>query len=178
YIPIRPTPRQMAFLHLWQEEAFFGGAVGGGKSVALLAAALQYVDVPGYAALIVRRNYMELVQPGGLIDLSKRWLGGTDAVWRESDYTWRFPSGATLTFRHLNDPNAVFALQGGEYQFIGIDELTEIDQEQYFFLFSRLRKLAGVTIPIRMRAASNPVGRGAQWVYEHFVAADPAWGRI
>src|SRR5437763_12843302 len=114
---------QASFLLLDQFEAFFGGAAGGGKSAALLAAALQYVDVPGYAALIVRRNYMELVQPGGLIDLSKRWLGGTDAVWRESDYTWRFPSGATLTFRHLNDPNAVFALQGGAYRSIGIDEV-------------------------------------------------------
>ncbi|HEV8177812.1 MAG TPA: hypothetical protein VGP44_09010, partial [Gemmatimonadales bacterium] len=115
YIPIRPTPKQAAFLLVPHKEAFYGGAAGGGKSVAMLSAALQYVDVPNYAALLIRRSYMELMQPNGLIDLSKKWLSSTDAVWRESDYTWRFPSGATLTFRYLQDLRSELAFQGGEY---------------------------------------------------------------
>ncbi|MEX0789894.1 MAG: hypothetical protein WD178_03880, partial [Actinomycetota bacterium] len=44
FIPWRPTPRQAAFLLLSNLEAFFGGAAGGAKSVAMLMAALQYVD--------------------------------------------------------------------------------------------------------------------------------------
>jgi len=31
-------------------DAFYGGAAGGGKSDALLMAALQYIDIPGYAS--------------------------------------------------------------------------------------------------------------------------------
>ena len=49
YIPIWPTPKQAAFLLVAQLEALYGGAAGGGKSVGLLAAALQFVDVPGYS---------------------------------------------------------------------------------------------------------------------------------
>ena len=45
-----PTPRLMAFLLLETQEALFGGAAGGGKTDALLMAALQYVDEPDYAA--------------------------------------------------------------------------------------------------------------------------------
>jgi hypothetical protein len=59
YIPHLSTPRQAAFLLLDCQEAFYGGAGGGGKSDALLMAALQYVDIPGYSALIIRRNFSD-----------------------------------------------------------------------------------------------------------------------
>lgn len=178
YIPIQPTPKQTAFLLLGHREAFYGGAAGGGKSSALLAASLQHVDALSYAALLLRGSYLELLQPNGLIDLSKQWLGSTDASWRESDYTWRFPSGATLTFRYLRDARSELAFQGGEYQFIGIDEVTEIDEESYRFLFSRLRSKAGSRVPLRMRAASNPNGPGSEWVHQRFIVEGKAAGRI
>lgn len=178
YIPIVPTLKQAAFLLLPHREAFYGGAAGGGKTAALLAAALQYADVSGYAALLIRGSYLELMQPNGLIDLSKKWLGPTDAVWRESDYTWRFPSGATLTFRYLHGTSSELAFQGGEYQFIGIDELTEVEEDAYRFLFSRLRNKSGSQLPLRMRAASNPHGPGTEWVHRRFILEGRAAGRV
>ena len=54
----QPFPKQGVFLSLEKlgvEEALYGGAAGGGKSSTLLLAAAQYVDVPGYAALLLRR---------------------------------------------------------------------------------------------------------------------------
>lgn len=168
YIPIRPTNKQAAFLLLPQLEALFGGAAGGGKSVALLAAALQYVDVPGYAALIVRKTLKNLEQPNGLIEVAKQWLGPSDARWHESRQTWEFPSGATLTFRHLQDE---LGLQGAEYHFIGVDEVTELEESLYRFLFSRLRSKTGFPVPLRMRATATPYGPGAEWVQRWFVDA-------
>ena len=90
YIPHRPTPHQGAFLLLDRKEAFYGGAAGGGKSDALLMAALQYVDVPGYAALLLRRTYDELEQEGSLIPLSKEWFLDTPRAVRpiSSTPTW------------------------------------------------------------------------------------------
>ena len=83
YIKWAPTETQTAFLLLDAKEAMYGGAAGGGKSVALLAAALQYVDAPGYHALILRRTFAALSKPGALIDLAHDWLSDTDATWNE-----------------------------------------------------------------------------------------------
>ncbi|MDP9233573.1 MAG: phage terminase large subunit, partial [Actinomycetota bacterium] len=171
YIPIWPTPKQAAFMALSDLEALFGGAAGGGKSVALLAAALMFADVPGYSALILRRSYRSFEQHGGLIELSKQWLSRTDATWNEATSTWRFPSGATLAFRHLHD---VGHLQGSEYQFIGVDELAEVEEQDYLYLFARLRAKADSSVPCRMRVTCNPVGPGVEWVYQRFLIEGPS----
>src|SRR6185295_14152306 len=71
------SAKQAAFLSLDCLEAGYGGAAGGGKSDAILAGALQYVDVPGYAALILRRTYAQLTLPDSIMDRAHQWLGGT-----------------------------------------------------------------------------------------------------
>src|SRR5438045_6044215 len=89
--PLLPSPRQEAFMLLREREVFFGGAAGGGKTVALLMDALQYSDVPGYDALLLRPSLSELQLPGGLIDLSHDWLAGGRASWSGESKSWRFP---------------------------------------------------------------------------------------
>src|SRR5262245_53825110 len=74
YCPHKPWPKQAAFLALDCEEAFYGGAAGPGKPDALLMAALQYVHVPGYSALILRRDTQRLALAGAIMDRAKRWL--------------------------------------------------------------------------------------------------------
>lgn len=181
YVPWALTPHQGAYLMDPSLESFYGGAAGGGKSVALLAGALQYVDVPGYSALLLRRTLEELKQPSALIDLSRAWLAGTDARYNGSTHTWTFPSGATLGFGYLRNPGDERRYQSAAYQYIGFDELTAFEEAQYTFLFSRLRRpkasprgkapdglgLAGV--PLRIRSASNPGGPGHDWVKDRFV---------
>lgn len=141
------------------------------NSVALLAAALQYVHVPRYAALLLRRTFPDLSQSGGLMDLSKTWLSGTDAKWHEQRKSWTFPSGAVLAFGYLDTADDMYRYQGGGYQFIGFDELTQFSERPYTYLFSRLRKEATMNVPLRMRAGSNPGGIGHTWVFKRFVAA-------
>ncbi len=80
-VPHQPTVKQRAFLLDSGLEAFFGGAGGGGKSEALLLAALQYADVPGYSAIVFRRTFADLALAGALMDRSKDWLAGTGAEW-------------------------------------------------------------------------------------------------
>lgn len=68
FCPEEPSITQKVFLRTYALEALFGGAAGGGKSSALLMAALQYVDVPNYSAILFRRTYADLALPGALMD--------------------------------------------------------------------------------------------------------------
>lgn len=184
YTPWQPTPKQEAFLRLSCREAFYGGAAGGGKSVALLAAALQYVDVPGYSALLLRKTYKDLSQPNALMDLAKQWLSGTDARWNQTEKRWTFPSGATLTFGYLQNEDDKYQYQGAAFHFIGFDEATQFTETSYLYLRSRARRpktitrgqsadgLTAATVPIRIRAASNPGGRGHVWAAARFTIAE------
>lgn len=167
-----PTLKQSLFLAYEGKEALFGGAAGGGKSSALLMAALQWINTPGYAALLLRRTYTDLSLPGALMDRAFSWLQGTAAKWSEKDKTWRFPSGATLTFGYLESSSDQFRYQSSEFQFIGFDELTQFEETQYTYLFSRLRRLKGFDVPLRMRAASNPGGPGHAFVKMRFGIAE------
>lgn len=178
YIPHQPTPKQTAFLLLDCKEALYGGAAGGGKSDALLMAALQYVDVPGYAAILFRRTFTDLRLPDALMNRADEWLRGTDARWDEQEKTWYFPSGATLSFGYLEHERDKDRYQSAQFQFVGFDELTQFTEKQYQFLFSRLRRLRGSPIPVRMRAASNPGGVGHDWVKQRFLIEGPKKGRV
>jgi phage terminase large subunit-like protein len=168
FCPHIPHPKQQQFLDLDVKEAFYGGAAGGGKSDALLMAALQYVHVPNYSALILRRTFADLALPGAIMDRSHDWLQGK-AKWNGDLKKWTFPSGASISFGYLETEKDKYRYQGAELQFIGFDELTQFVETQYLYLFSRLRRLKDVDIPLRMRAASNPGGEGHDWVKGRFI---------
>jgi len=172
YIPHEPTEKQALFLMHPGLEGFYGGAAGGGKSDALLMAALQYVDAfdkCDYAALLLRRTYSDLSLPGALMDRAFTWLQETDAKWHEVTKTWKFPSGATLSFGYLQHERDKYRYQSDAFQFIAFDELTQFTETQYLYLFSRLRRLEGTDIPLRMRSASNPGDIGHDWVKRRFI---------
>ncbi len=150
------------------------------NSTALLAAALQYVDVPGYNAILFRRTYADLALPGALLDRAREWLSPfiPEVKWNDKEKTWIFPSGATLTFGYLETEKDKYRYQSAEFQFVGFDELTQFTETQYTYLFSRLRRLKGFPVPPRMRAASNPGGEGHDWVKQRFIIEGIKKGRI
>jgi predicted phage terminase large subunit-like protein len=178
YIPHKPTVKQLLFLALSVLEALFGGAAGGGKSDALLMAALMYVDVPGYAAIIFQRALTDFALPGGLIDRAHEWLGGTDATWDETTKTWTFPSGATLTFGYIKNYKDCLRYKSTEFQFIGFEELTRFKEKEYRYLFSRLRKKKELDVPLRMRGVTNPGDVGHEWVKQRFIVEGEQNGRV
>jgi predicted phage terminase large subunit-like protein len=164
------------------KELLYGGAAGGGKSWAQLAAALQFVDVPNYSAILFRRTFADLAQPGALIDLSKQWLmpfvDSGEVRWSEKEKRYTFPSGATLSFGYLESANDKYNYQGAEFQYVGIDECTQIDPGNYRYLFSRLRKKKEMPVPLRFRATTNPGGMFGEYYYQRFFVEGKENGRI
>jgi predicted phage terminase large subunit-like protein len=179
FCPEGPSINQRVFLRTYSIEALFGGAAGGGKSSALLMAALQYVDVPGYSAILFRRTFADLSLPGALMDRFRSWMSNYDDVhWNNNSFVATFPSGARISFGYLNNTGDYLRYKGSEFQFIGMDEVTEIRESDYRYLFSRLRRPSTgplSSVPLRMRCASNPA---PNWVRQRFIVEGLEKGRI
>lgn len=179
YCPEEPSINQRVFLRTYSIEALFGGAAGGGKSSALLMAALQYVDIPGYSAILFRRTFADLSLPGALMDRFRTWASLYDDIhWNNNSFIASFPSGARISFGYLNNTNDYLRYKGSEFQFIGMDEVTEIRESDYRYLFSRLRRPSTgplSEVPLRMRCASNPA---PNWVRQRFIVEGREKGRI
>src|SRR5258708_6255858 len=169
-----PTPKQLAFLLCPRSEAFFGGAAGPGKTEALLVGALQLVERPGYHGLLLRRTLRQLNQLNSIMNRGLQWMAKTDAVWKDVDKRFTFPSGATITFGNLDSEDDVYQYDSSEFQYIGFDELTSFRERQYTYLFSRLRTTRDNPVPLRMRSASNPGNRGHDWVKTRFMSVQPS----
>lgn len=185
YIPHAPTDKQLALLMYEGREAMYGGAGGGGKTDALLMAALQYVCVPGYNAALFRQTFPQLAMPGQFVDRAEEWLAGTDARYVAGNKQWIFPSGAQMTFGFIERDQDRYGWAGPELQFVGWDELTnwQTDKVYSFVSFSRSRRpmatdtmprcpdcgLSLADVPLRTRSGTNPGGPGHDWVLERFV---------
>ena len=158
-------------------DLLFGGAAGGGKTIAQLASAAKFVHVPNYAAVLIRRAYTHLEQPGAFIPTSREWWGGTAAHYNQSQKTWHFPSGATVSFGYLDNLRDLDRYQGAEFQYIGVDEATQIPEQHLRYLYSRLRKPETMDVPLRMRLTANPGGISHEYVKRRYILEGEQNGR-
>lgn len=161
---IRPQAGpQEAFLSSAADIAVYGGQAGGGKTWALLLEPLRHIDNGEFGAVIFRRISTMITDEGGIWDESSKLyplLGATGIT--SPRHRWRFSSGATITFRHLQHEKDVLDLQGAQIPLIGFDELTHFTRRQFFYMLSRNRSLCGVRPYIR--ATTNP--DADSWVRE------------
>jgi predicted phage terminase large subunit-like protein len=157
----QPGPQRM-FLSSTADFTIYGGAAGGGKTWALLLEPLYHIDNPEFAAVIFRRTYPQITNEGGLWDESLRLYPLAGGQPRQSDLEWRFPSGATIRFAHLQHEKDKYSWQGSQIPLICFDELTHFSRSQVLYMASRNRSLCGVR-PY-MRAGTNP--DADSWVKE------------
>lgn len=171
YIPWVPILRQKIFLSLDDVEVFYEDSPGIGKSVALLMAALQWIDIEGYQALLIDKECVNFKDPNGLIYLSHEWLKNTDAQWNEKNYCWKFPSGATLNFDRLIGEYSHFNHGGKNYQFIGINNINKVKEHQALYMIARLRKNSLTQqVPLRGRFVTSSFDHTKNtWVVRRYI---------
>ena len=171
----RPFPRQEKFLQLPFSvfEAFFGGAVGGGKSELLVLIPVLYGwhKNPRFRGIIFRRTIPQLKE--SLIPRSEEIYTALGAVYNAQDHIWKFPSGATVKFSHLESESDARSHDTAEFHYAAFDELTHFEEFEYTYIAASRVRSTDPELPAVVRSASNPGNIGHGWVRSLFVEPDP-----
>jgi predicted phage terminase large subunit-like protein len=146
---------QMRFLQNAADICVFGGSAGSSKTFSLLLEAARHIHVPGYGAVIFRREFRQVVVEGGLRDTAMEIYPHLGGIYRSQPTPhFIFPSTAKISFGHLNMESDCLSWQGSQIAMIGFDEATHFTDFQITYLMSRNRSTCGVR-PY-MRLTCNP----------------------
>lgn len=170
-----PTLRQAAFRDAPEKYRLYGGAVGGGKTVALCAEALRLtLAYPGNRGFMCRHEStaFRMTTLATLLKLIDEVEDATDAKilsnHHKTEKTLYFTNGSSMLYGALGDASDFERIKSLEIGFFCIDEASETVLENYRMLKSRLRwKLPdGTYPPFFGLMASNPE---PGWVKDTFV---------
>lgn len=154
---IRPQPGpQERFLSTSADIAIAGGAAGGGKTWSLLLEPIRHSGNGKFGAVIFRRTYPQIKNEGGLWDEAQELFQGLGAKANEQELEYRFPSGATVKFAHMQHGKDAFKWTGAQVPLLGFDQLEEFEERQFWYLLSRNRSARAGVRPY-VRATCNPV---------------------
>jgi hypothetical protein len=168
---------QTEFLAANEREVLYGGSAGGGKSYGLLADPMRYFGSANFNGIILRRTNDELRE---LIWKSQEIYPKAfpGARWQEKKSQWVFPGGGRLWMTYLERDEDVLRYQGQAFNYIAFDELTQhATPFTWNYMRSRLRS-TDPSLPLFMRATTNPGGPGHSWVKRMFIDPAPAGKRF
>jgi hypothetical protein len=154
-----PGPQTMAFASK-ADIMFFGGSAGGSKTNYLVVQPLAHVHLPDFKAVIFRRLGPQITQPGGLWNETEKWYPRAGGEPLQSPYRWNFPSGAQLALRSIQYEADKKQFQGGQFAYIGFDEITHFEESVFWYLLSRNRTSCGIQPYVR--CTCNP--EAGHWV--------------
>ena len=173
----RPISRaQWDFCRAKEDEVFYGGAKGGMKSDAILFGCLDQVHQERYKALILRQTYGEVQE---LIDRSHRVFPYLQQKprWNGELKRWQFPlpgtrfgsGGPIVKFGHCKTVEEVEAYHGGEWAYIGFDELGDIQDEKIWINLIAENRCPNPDVETKMRGSGNPGRPGHAWTKRRFI---------
>jgi hypothetical protein len=117
---------------------------GKGKTFALLLDDCYHLNNSGYSSVIFRREYPQIMNPGGLWDTATKIFPYAGGKPNESKHHWLFPSGAVVRFAHLQLERDKLAWQGTQLVRLAHDELNQFSESSVHYLRSRLRSVSGI----------------------------------
>lgn len=160
----RPFDRQIRFLSCPVFECHYGGAAGGGKSDALLVAALEHCRTPGAKVLLLRRKFVDLER--SLMQKAFVLFAGRGR-WDGQHKRWTMNNKTSIEFGHCQTGKDLENYYSAEYSMIGIDQVEQFPEDMYLFFFTRTRTTSP-KVKCQIRITSNPVGIGRGWLAKRF----------
>lgn len=177
-----PFEMQVEFHGSGAKYPLMEGGRGGGKTLALLWEAIrECLTVAGCNCLLLRRT-LTSIEKGGIEDHFTKYV--PRELYRRynaSKHTVTFHNGSKLFFGHIKSDRDLLSYQGAEFLFIGWEELTQFQFSHWDYMKGSNRCpiktfwLDGVeykTKP-RMAGATNPNGKGSQWVKALWITKRP-----
>lgn len=163
-----PWPHQIAFHSFDAPNILALGTRGTGKSLMLRQdAIMRCMAIPHFHALIVRRTMPEL-RRSHLVDIERemKLLGG---VFLHGVNLAKFPNGSTIVFAHCETEADILNFLSSQYGAIYFDELSTFSLNQFLQISAAARAPENAGYTAIVRAGSNPLGSGAEWMEAWFV---------
>lgn len=170
-IEYEPQPRQQVYHHAeGLDELLYGGAAGGGKSMATIMDALLYaMDYPKSRQIIFRRTYPDLQR--SIVAETLKYYPKELGKYNSQAHEWRFINGSIIELAYWDNDANYMNYQGAAYDVIRWEELTQFEEKWYTYMLSRCR---GITpYPRMVKSTTNPGGVGHSWVKKRFVDVGP-----
>lgn len=169
-----PGTSQFYFLSCPVLECLYEGTRGPGKTDALLMDFARDVGQghgQAWFGIIFRQTYKQLED---VVRKSRRWFSQIfpEATFSKGDYRWEWPTGETLLFRYMDDPEDYWNYHGWEIPWLGWEELTNWPDLECYDRMKACVRSSVMNVPRRIRSTANPWGVGHNAVKMRFI--DPA----
>lgn len=145
---------QELFLTCPADIVIYGGGAGGGKTFGLLLDPVRYIKNGRFNSLIFRRTFAQVTQEGGMWDETYNLYPHLGAKPNQQHLRWKFPSGASITFAHLQQEQNKYSYDGAQIANLSFDQLEHFTETMFFYMLIRNRSVSGIR-PY-CRATCNP----------------------
>ena len=115
----------------------------------------RYVENPGFRTVFFRRTSPMITEVGAIWGKSVEMYPPVGAYGRIGDRKWIFPSGAQITFSHMQMEDDRMNWDGSQIPGIYFDQLEHFTESQFWYMQGRNRSVSGV-VPF-MKATCNPL---------------------
>ncbi len=172
-IPVPLQPKQRLLLQLIQNSPAtwigYGGSRGGGKSQGLRSAILlRRAKYEGTKGLIFRRTFEQLwenhIEPlFAQFPFMREW-------YHTGHKELTLPNGSAIVFGYAEHAGDIYSFQGKEYMDIGVDEATQLTEQELVFLKTCNRWTGMPEDQCKMILTMNPDGgRGFAFIKRVFI---------
>ncbi len=162
----RRNKKQLLFHEAPETYKLFGGAMGGGKTAALINEGLQLnLDYPGNFGLLMRKTWPSFRDT--VLPQMEKFLDPMLVLdWNHSDNMIIMTGGSKIRYGGIGDkPNDWEKFMSGEYGWIAVDQAEQFTENEFIMLATRLRlNIPGVRYFFLLSCNPN-IG----WIKERFI---------